>query len=87
VNYVKSKGENTMKKYEVTIKATITKTYTIEAENEAEALATGNDVFSVETDEAPEHYEQELVDVSEVQEELETESGEDLAQFYGPSAR
>ena len=76
-----------MKKYEVTIKATITKTYTIEAENEAEALATGNDVFSVETDEAPEHYEQELVDVSEVQEELETESGEDLAQFYGPSAR
>jgi hypothetical protein len=56
-----------MKTYEVTIKATIIKTYTIEAENEAEALATGNDIFSVEPDEAPEHYEQEFVDVSEVQ--------------------
>jgi hypothetical protein len=54
-----------MKTYEVTIKATIIKTYTIEAENEAEALATGNDVFSVETDEAPEHYEQEIIDVCE----------------------
>ncbi len=76
-----------MKTYEVTIKATIIKTYTIEAESEAEALATGNDVFSVESDEAPEHYEQDVVDVSEVHEEPETETGDDLAQFYGPSAR
>jgi hypothetical protein len=76
-----------MKKYEVTIKATITKTYTIEAPDDLEAMNIGYEVFSVETDEVPEHYEQELVDVSEVQEELETESGEDLAQFYGPSAR
>jgi hypothetical protein len=76
-----------MKKYEVTIKAIIIKTYTIEAESEAEALATGNDLFSVENDEAPEHYEQNVVDVSEVQEEPETETGDDLAQFYGPSVR
>ena len=57
-----------MKTYEVTIKATIVKTYTIEAESQAEALATGNDVFSVECDEAPEHYEQEIMDVTEVHE-------------------
>jgi hypothetical protein len=56
-----------MKYYEVTIKATIVKTYTIEAESEAKALATANDVFSVENDEAPEHYEQDTVDVTEVQ--------------------
>jgi len=56
-----------MKTYEVTIRATIVKTYTIEAQNEDEALATGHDIFSVETDEAPEHYEQDTVDVSEVQ--------------------
>jgi hypothetical protein len=55
-----------MKTYEVTIKAIIVKTYTIEAESEAEALATANDVFSVENDEAPEHYEQDTVDVTEV---------------------
>jgi hypothetical protein len=54
-----------MKTYEVTIKATIIKTYTIEAESEAEAVATGNDIFSVEPDEAPERYEQEMINVCE----------------------
>jgi len=57
----------TMKTYEVTIKAIIIKTYTIEAESEAEATEIGNEVFSVETDEAPEQYEQDIIDVSEVE--------------------
>lgn len=56
-----------MKTYEVTIKAIIIKTYTIEAESEAEATEIGNEVFSVETDEAPEQYEQDIIDVSEVE--------------------
>lgn len=56
-----------MKTYEVTIKATIVKTYTVQAPDENEALNLGHEVFSVETDEAPEHYEQDTVDVTEVQ--------------------
>jgi hypothetical protein len=56
-----------MKTYEVTIRATIVKTYIIEAQNKDEAFATGHDIFSVEIDEADErHYEQETVDISEV---------------------
>jgi hypothetical protein len=56
-----------MKTYAVTIKAIIVKTYTVQAPDENEALNLGHEVFSVDTDEAPEHYEQETVDVTEVQ--------------------
>jgi len=55
-----------MKTYEVTIRAVIVKTYTVEAPDENEALNIGHEVFSTETDEAPERYEQETVDVAEV---------------------
>lgn len=55
-----------MKTYEVTIRATITKTYTVEATDDNEALNTGHQIFSVELDEAPEHYEQETIDLFEV---------------------
>jgi hypothetical protein len=55
-----------MKTYEVTIRATVLKTYTVQAHDDNEALNTGHEIFSVETDEAPERYEQETVDVTEV---------------------
>lgn len=55
-----------MKTYEVTIRAVIVKTYTIEAMDENEAMSIGHEVFSTEPDEAPERYEQETIDVSEV---------------------
>lgn len=52
-----------MTKYDVTIRATVTKTYTIVAASEAEAEATAYDIFTVESDDTPEKYEQELVQV------------------------
>lgn len=55
-----------MTTYEVTIRATVTKTYTVEAADDNEALNTGHEIFSLEQDEAPEHYEQETIDVLEV---------------------
>lgn len=55
-----------MKTYEVTIRATITKTYKVQAEDDNEALNIGHEVFSVECDETPEHYEQETIEVFEI---------------------
>lgn len=55
-----------MKTYEVTIRATIIKTYKVQAEDDNEALNIGHEVFSVERDETPEHYEQETIDVFEI---------------------
>jgi hypothetical protein len=39
----------------------------VQAPDENEALNLGHEIFSVENDEAPEHYEQDTVDVTEVQ--------------------
>lgn len=52
-----------MKTYAVTIKATIWKTYTVEAESEADANDLANEMFSVLTDGVPEDYDQETVHV------------------------
>jgi hypothetical protein len=54
-----------MKTYEVTIKATIIKTLTIEAETREAAIEEANETFNIgyERDE-PEQYEQDVVRVS-----------------------
>ena len=55
-----------MKTYEVTIRATITKTYTIEAEDVATAELAAHEVFIATNEpDVPENYEQETIDVSE----------------------
>ena len=55
-----------MKKYEVTVRAIVTKTYVIEAESEAEATATAHDTFSVLEDGTDEDYDQDLLSIEEV---------------------
>lgn len=58
-----------MKTYEVIIKATIYKTITVKAENEDEAYIQAHERFSVLNDDTPERYEQETIDIEEVQED------------------
>jgi hypothetical protein len=55
-----------MKTYAVTITATVTKTYTVEAENEDAAYVLAHERFSVLNDDAPEYYDQETDSVEEV---------------------
>lgn len=51
-------------KYEVTIRATITKTYTVEAEDEDEASEIANEEFDVRTQEnIDERYEQDTIEI------------------------
>lgn len=57
-----------MKTYEVTIRATIYKTITVEAHNENEAYVKAHERFSVLNDDTPEQYEQDSVGIEEVQE-------------------
>lgn len=52
-------------KYEVTIEARISKTYTVEADNEDLAYELAHESFSVLPDEAKEHYEQETINISQ----------------------
>lgn len=54
-----------MKTYEVTIRATITKTYTVTAANEIKATEAAHEIFTVECDETEEHYTQDVLDVYE----------------------
>ena len=54
-----------MKTYRVTIRATVTKTLTVEAENEDDAYEVASDGFSVLCDGDDENYEQDLVDIKE----------------------
>lgn len=53
-----------MKSYEVTIRATITKTYTVEAEDSIKAAEQAHELFSTEPDPC-EHYEQETLGIEE----------------------
>lgn len=53
-------------KYEVTIEARISKTYTVEADNQDAAYQLAHESFSVLPDEAKEHYEQETTNIKEV---------------------
>jgi len=54
-----------MKTYKVTIRATVTKALTVEAENEDDAYEVASDGFSVLCDGDDENYEQDLVDIKE----------------------
>ena len=54
-------------KYEVTIRAVITKTYTIEADDNDEAAAAAYDIFSVQNEQdVPESYTQEVIDTVQI---------------------
>jgi len=52
-------------KYNITIRATVTKTLCVEAESRAEAVETANDAFEVETDHTDENYEQDTIAITE----------------------
>ena len=54
-----------MKTYNVTIRATITKTYRVEAENVDKATEVAHEIFSVLNDDTDENYEQDLLDVEQ----------------------
>ena len=54
-----------MKRYNVTIRATITKTYKVEAENEEQAAEYGHEMFSVLNDDTDEDYTQDVLDTEE----------------------
>jgi len=56
-----------MKTWEVTIEAKVTKTYTVDAENEDEATETAHSIFSVLNDDTPENYDEETLEVVEVE--------------------
>jgi len=55
-----------MKKYEVKIKATVTKTVRVFALNEDDAIEVANDEFTVMHTGDPEKYEQDTLNISEV---------------------
>jgi hypothetical protein len=52
--------------YEVTIRATVTKTYTMNAQTEDEAVEDAHNIFSILNDDTPEDYDQETVNVERV---------------------
>ena len=58
-----------MKFFDVTIKATVIKTYTVQADDSDSAVQIAVDGFSVLLDDAEEHYEQEVLDIIELKRE------------------
>ena len=58
-----------MKFFEVTIKATVIKTYTVQADDSDAAVEIAVADFSVLADDAEEHYEQEVLDIIELKQE------------------
>lgn len=55
-----------MKTYQVTIRATVTKTYEVEADNADAACEEANSIFSVlNEDGIDENYQQEVIDIEE----------------------
>lgn len=52
--------------YEVTIKATVTKSYTVQADDSDSAVQIAVDGFSVLADDAEEYYTQEVLDIIEL---------------------
>lgn len=56
-----------MKKYNVTITATVTKTYQVTGENEQAAIEQAHEIFSVLNDGTPESYDQETTNVEATQ--------------------
>jgi phage protein D len=53
-------------KYAITIRATVTKTYTVDALSEAEAEIAAHEAFTVNCDDTDEDYDQITVDVEAV---------------------
>lgn len=58
-----------MKQYDVTITARVTKTYRVTAENEDQADEMAHEVFSILKDAADEYYEQDTLDIEEIEEQ------------------
>lgn len=54
-----------MKTYRITIRATVTKTIRVQAENEQDAIELANEEFDVANDHNDENYEQDLLDITE----------------------
>ena len=54
-----------MKTYNITIRATVTKTIRVQAENEQDAIELANEEFDVANDHNDENYEQDLLDITE----------------------
>lgn len=52
--------------FDVTIKATVTKTYTVQADNSDSAVEIAVAGFSVLADDAEEHYEQDVVSTTQL---------------------
>ena len=57
-----------MKTFDVVVRATVTKTVRVEAENEDDAYVFANESFSILNDGSDEDYTQEALDISEVTE-------------------
>ena len=55
-----------MKTYAITIRATVTKTITVEADNEDDAMEQANELFSVLCDDIEEDYHEEVIGFEEV---------------------
>ncbi len=55
-----------MKNFEVTIKAVITKTYNVQADDQDTAYELAHEKFSALSDDTPEHYEQETINIKEI---------------------
>jgi len=58
-----------MKTYDVTIRATVTKTIRVTEDNEGIAIAMAHSLFTTECD-GDEYYEETTLDVTEVEEEI-----------------
>lgn len=54
-----------MKTYNITIRATVTKTLHVKADNEEDAIMMAHEEFSVENDHNDENYEQDTIDITE----------------------
>ena len=57
-----------MKTYDVTIRATIYKTFRVEAQDEDEAYVEAHELFNPHSGEAEERYEQETMSIEEITE-------------------
>lgn len=58
-----------MKTYDVTIRATVTKTIRVTEESKGSAIGKAHSLFTTEYD-SDEHYEETTLDVTEVEEEI-----------------
>jgi phenylpyruvate tautomerase PptA (4-oxalocrotonate tautomerase family) len=71
-----------MKEYDVTIQAVVTKTIRVKAEDEAEAYEFASGLFSVTSDKHDEDYEQDALNIAEVDEDDWFLSGKSYEEYY-----